>query len=392
MLASDTVCYWQSITLLSVMIRNRNMKNLNMKKYFLFACSAILIFIHACSKKEPPVVPPQEDSMITIEQELTDGQEPAVSPDGQKIAYTYNGCIYVMDTSGANVTQLTTGSADVLPRWHPNGQTIGFIRSTPSVYNEGILYSVPASGGGATQLVFNNLVADSLIQASRVSGNITMPIWNWSPDGNYIAFYTVVADSTFLNVISLTNGNNVLLRKTYTHFISDGDGYSFVWSLAGEKIAFISSNEHRNGAVYLYHLLSQSQLVDSTHLFPAFITKTPGSNKYAYYIFKVGPPNIFTTDFISLQIEYSTSGVNGLKWSPNEKYFLYEIQGIVSGALGYKYSNLFIYNLQTRKEYKLTSRGDINLHNLFFEWSNLSNAVYFERFNKICVVSFTILK
>lgn len=92
------------------------------------------------------------------------------------------------------------------------------------------------------------------------------------------------------------------------------------------------------------------------------------------------------------QIEYQTSGFNGLKWSPDEKYFLYEIQGIVGGALGYEYSHLFLYNLETRKEYQITSKGDINLHNLFFEWSKSSNAVYFERFNKICVVSFTIIK
>jgi hypothetical protein len=54
-------------------------------------------------KNDPPVIPPTllEDTFITYEKILNDGEQPAVSRDGSKIAFVRKGDIWVMDTSGA---------------------------------------------------------------------------------------------------------------------------------------------------------------------------------------------------------------------------------------------------------------------------------------------------
>ena len=370
----------------------------NHSKLLMLILSVTMLFAGASCKKEPPIVPPQsQDSITTFERELADGQEPAVSPNGEKIAYTNNGCIYVMDTSGANSKQLTSGTTDVLPRWNPDGQSIGFIRSTPNAFNKGVLYSVPVAGGGVMQLVFNHFVADSLIQEGRLWGEIANPIWDWSPDGKYIAFYSVFGDTTFLNIVSLAKGNIVFKRPTYIKWISDGYGDSFAWSSEMDKIAFISCNDHRRGAAYLYDISSQTQEIDSLQEHPRFITKGALSNRFAYAVSiwdtsSIGDLRTYlaVSDLKTPSAKYySMQGFHGLKWSPDEKYFVYDGSGYVSGALGYEYSILLLYCFETGKECQLTFRGDINLHNFFFEWGKTSKVVYFERYNKIYLVSFT---
>ena len=66
----------------------------------------------------------------------------AWSPDGARIAYTYQGSLYTVDSATAGATfQLTGGgfNADALA-WSPDGSAIAFT-------SEGRLYVVPAEGG-----------------------------------------------------------------------------------------------------------------------------------------------------------------------------------------------------------------------------------------------------
>jgi Tol biopolymer transport system component len=362
------------------------------KTYILYIIPLSILFLQLNCEKEPPVTPPQkEDSILTYERELTDGQEPAVSPDGKKITYTNNGCIYVMDTSGANITQLTTGPTDVLPRWHPNGQMIGFIRSNPSVYNRGVLYSVPASGGSETQLIINQYVGDSLIQVSRIWSNTAIPIWDWSTNGDHVAFYSISGLNTFLNINSTNNSSSVFSRWTYCEFNYSHGGRSFAWSSNVGKIAFIANDEYQYGALYLFDLVTHNLMVDTTYHYPHYLSRGSITNKFIFGALNSSvKPVIVETDFSSIQGEFTTLNYCGLKWSPDEKYFLYENRRIVGGAYGYKYSCLYIYSLEKNRDYQLTTKGDINQHNYFFEWGMSSQTVYFERFNKICSVSFKI--
>lgn len=77
---------------------------------------------------------------------------PAISPDGQTIAFSYKGDIYTVAISGGQATQLTTHPAyDSHPVWSPDGKYIAFQSD-----REGSLdvYLMPARGGSPSRLTF----------------------------------------------------------------------------------------------------------------------------------------------------------------------------------------------------------------------------------------------
>lgn len=52
---------------------------------------------------------------------------PAISPNGETIAFTYKGDIYTVPANGGKATQLTTHPAhDTRPVWSPDGSKIVF--------------------------------------------------------------------------------------------------------------------------------------------------------------------------------------------------------------------------------------------------------------------------
>jgi len=103
---------------------------------------------------------------------------PAISPNGETIAFTYKGDIYTVPANGGVAIPLTTNPAhDYMPVWSPDGNSIAFASNRFGNFD---IYIVSAIGGTPTRLTFH-------------SGN-ELPS-AFSPDGKNVIFSAQIADS-----------------------------------------------------------------------------------------------------------------------------------------------------------------------------------------------------
>ncbi len=79
---------------------------------------------------------------------------PAISPDGQTIAFEFKGDIYSVPASGGTATPLTIGEAyDFAPVWSHDGRQIAFASDR---YGNFDVFVMPATGGEARRLTFHS--------------------------------------------------------------------------------------------------------------------------------------------------------------------------------------------------------------------------------------------
>ena len=96
-------------------------------------------------------------------------RHPALSPDGQTVAFAYRGDIWVVATEGGTAHRLTVHPArDQRPVWSPDGTRIAFASDREG---QNDIYRMPAAGGAPVRMSFN-------------TGD-DFPC-DWSPDGKYL--------------------------------------------------------------------------------------------------------------------------------------------------------------------------------------------------------------
>lgn len=79
---------------------------------------------------------------------------PAISPNGEMIAFTYKGDIYTVPTTGGKATQLTTHPAhDTRPVWSPDGKQIAFASDRNGNFD---VFIMNKEGGAPTQLTVHS--------------------------------------------------------------------------------------------------------------------------------------------------------------------------------------------------------------------------------------------
>jgi TolB protein len=112
-----------------------------------------------------------------VYQEVANGRDGAISPDGKKIAFTQKTGkgfpVFVMDADGKNVKQITEHEDEigaVAPTWSPDGKKILYADQVGDFLE---LFSCDLDGKNQKQLTSLNKISSS---------------GAWSPDGQYITF------------------------------------------------------------------------------------------------------------------------------------------------------------------------------------------------------------
>ena len=165
---------------------------------------------------------------LTGNQGLED--QPAFSPDGNQVAYTWNGPtednfdIYVKLIGPGAPLRLTTNPApDLLPAWSPDGRWIAFLRQYSDERFDILL--IPALGGSERK------IGETLM---RIGGHLA-----WTPDSQHllVAGRTEPQEPNGISIISISTGERQTLTVPPLATIG-GDGHPAL-SPDGHIMAFI---------------------------------------------------------------------------------------------------------------------------------------------------------
>ena len=81
-------------------------------------------------------------------------QDPAVSPDGQQVAFSWRGDLWIAPITGGAARQLTTHPAtDRDPEFSPDGKRIAFVSNRTGTYQ---VFVMPLAGGPPTRLTWHS--------------------------------------------------------------------------------------------------------------------------------------------------------------------------------------------------------------------------------------------
>jgi eukaryotic-like serine/threonine-protein kinase len=203
----------------------------------LLAAASLMLWLSPFGQHRAPL-PTATARIIPFTTFSGTADQPAFSPDGNQIAFVWDGGngenldLYVKLIGVGTPLRLTTDPAeDISPAWSPDGRYLAFLRRSAS---ENGIFIVPALGGPERKL---GKTEPSL---SRLS---------WSPDGKFLAVADQGSpqDSHGIFLFSVENGE----KQRLTSAPQSSADYSPAFSPDGKTLAFIRSSGLSSEDIYL---------------------------------------------------------------------------------------------------------------------------------------------
>lgn len=148
---------------------------------------------------------------------------PDISPDGQAVAFSYLGDIWIVPVNGGVARPVTSHPAhDLMPVFSPDGKQIAFSSNRHGGYD---VFVVPVQGGKPRRLTFDSA-------SDMVCG--------WSADGKQVLFASMRSPAFPHNFELYT----VPVEGGRTHRVSAAEGKEGVFSPVGDRLAYVRGPGH----------------------------------------------------------------------------------------------------------------------------------------------------